>query len=72
MTTYRDLTPEEARALADFADKHGKARWRTKLREQWMAASADPVLQALRNSHGPNWLEGFRLGENGRMVRRRA
>lgn len=58
--TYRDITPEQRRALADYADEHGSG-WKRKLMTEWMRGSAPPELHALRNSHGPEWLEAYEL-----------
>lgn len=57
---YRTLTYEEEIELVKFAVAHGR-RWRRVLSDQWMTASAPPILHALRNSHGPTWLASYRL-----------
>jgi len=54
------LTPDQLRALQDFARRHGP-RWKAHLRELWMRATACPTLHQLRNTHGPSWLDRFRL-----------
>lgn len=58
--TYPDLSDEEQRALLDFAADHGKG-WKPVLRDQWIRATASPVLQRLRDTHGPIWLETLRI-----------
>jgi len=47
-------------ALAAFAALHGR-RWKAELRRQWEAASTEPELHRLRNTHGPTWLDRYRL-----------
>ncbi|WP_371411696.1 hypothetical protein, partial [Paracoccus sp. SY] len=54
------LTVEEREALRAFAAEHGRC-WKAELRQQWMNASASPVLHSLRNRLGPSWLVRFRL-----------
>jgi hypothetical protein len=58
--TIPDLTPEQRTALEAFAAEHGRL-WKSRLRDQWMNASATPELHRLRNTHGPSWLARFRL-----------
>lgn len=73
--TYRDLTPQELEAVHAFASQEGR-RWKAKLNEvYWYNARIwygrepglkfDPMrgtlLHGLRNSHGPDWLAGFKL-----------
>lgn len=50
------LTPEQTLALADWQEQHG-SKWKTALRAAWMHASAPSALHALRNTHGPKWLD---------------
>ena len=57
--TYAPITPGDLDALRRYADKHGR-RWKLQLWGEWMNASAEPTLHALRNSHGPTWLDQFR------------
>jgi hypothetical protein len=57
---YPALSPEAIVALREYAAKHGIC-WKLRLSEDWMRASAPAVLHALRNSHGPAWLERFKL-----------
>lgn len=58
------LTTEELAALQTFAAVHGR-RWKAALRDQWMNASATPVLHRLRNQLGASWLKRFRLPPQG-------
>jgi hypothetical protein len=61
------LTSTQLQALRAFASANGRS-WKQELRSQWMAASAIPVLHALRNTHGPSWLAGFRLNAHHETV----
>ena len=63
MATYRELTADELRAVQAYAAKHGRT-WKQQLRYAWMDASEPGYLQALRNSHGPAWLNTFRLPDS--------
>lgn len=58
------LTCEQEEALQHFAKAHGRT-WKHVLWVQWMQASAAPLLHALRNSHGPNWLATYRIPRAG-------
>lgn len=59
--TLPPLTDHQLRALQVFADRHGR-RWKEQLRQAWMnAAPIGPTLHQLRNTHGPSWLDRFRL-----------
>ena len=58
--TYDPLTPEEVAALTSFAAYAGRY-WKQELRDAWMNASMPGLLHKLRNSHGPSWLEQYRL-----------
>lgn len=60
---YAPLTTEEWLAVSDYALRHGRT-WKEKLRGAWLNASEPGLLQKLRNSHGPTWLQGFALPEN--------
>lgn len=54
-----DIDPETRAALERFAHDHG-TEWKTTLNLAWMrgqSLDAYPGLYALRNSHGPSWLE---------------
>ena len=57
---YRPLTAEETAVVAKYAREHGR-RWKADLREAWANASEPGILQALRNTLGPNWLVSYRL-----------
>lgn len=52
------LTADELAALQAFAAANGRY-WKAELRDQWMKASAAPVLHGLRNRLGPSWLHRF-------------
>lgn len=62
MAKHRELTDEELTCLKVYAAFHGR-QWKAALRQDWRRASAVPQLQALRNSHGTNWLDKFRFPE---------
>lgn len=54
------LTPDQAQALRDYAQRHGRT-WKRQLNHAWMTGQfwpgdAAPLLQQIRNSHGPAWL----------------
>ena len=61
---YAPLSPDELTALESYAAKHGRA-WKARLRDAWMSGGNEEgtggVLRTLRNTHGPRWLEQFRL-----------
>ncbi|TKA94516.1 hypothetical protein FAZ78_21885 [Cereibacter changlensis] len=54
------LTPDQITALADYARQHGRS-WKSRLAQEWQAASAPTDLHRLRNTHGPAWLATLRL-----------
>ncbi|MER9961652.1 hypothetical protein NKJ72_11905 [Mesorhizobium sp. M0045] len=57
------LSAVELAALQRYAAKHGR-RWKSVLRGAWMGhAPYDDggTLRTLRNTHGPSWLDGFKL-----------
>ena len=62
--TSRGRYPPVAQADLDrlrrYADQHGRL-WKSRLWGEWVNASAEPALHALRNTHGPTWLEQFHL-----------
>jgi len=59
--TLPDLTPSQLHSLQIFAALHGRC-WKQHLRAAWMnARGVTPDLHHLRNTHGPSWLDGFRL-----------
>lgn len=61
---FRPLFPDEHRALAAYAAKHGR-NWKAKLREAWMSGGNEEgtggILRTLRNIHGPSWLAIYKL-----------
>ena len=59
-----ELDAEQTAALAAFAAEHGRS-WKAQLRRQWERASANPILHGLRNTHGPTWLDRYRLPKAG-------
>ena len=60
MTKLR-ITPEQLGALLTFARQNGRT-WKSALCKAWLYGNCNvPALQALRNTHGPNWLKTFRL-----------
>lgn len=61
-TTPRDLTGDEMAELQVMRRAFGRT-WKEELRKRWEAADAGPTLQALRNTHGPQWLARFKLPE---------
>lgn len=57
------LSPEEVKALQDYAARHGRP-WKRILNHVWMGEAPyddDPILRRLRNTHGPTWLNRYRL-----------
>jgi hypothetical protein len=71
-----DLTAEQSEALAAFAKEYGR-KWKVQLGQVYWPnarvwenyALPDPkqhgyILHGLRNSHGPAWLDKFRLPGN--------
>lgn len=57
---FAPLTTDQLTALQDYASKHGRT-WKASLREDWYHARLMGPVHALRNSHGPTWLAGFKL-----------
>lgn len=57
---YRELDREELDAILTYAETHGRT-WKSQLNDAWQRAAEPGVLQAIRNSHGPHWLVGFKL-----------
>lgn len=54
---WRPLTEIENNAVRAYAQEHGRT-WKQHLRDSWMnGGDHGPVLQNLRNSHGPTWLD---------------
>ena len=57
----RRIAPEQLGAILRFARRNGRL-WKSKLQKAWLIGTcSDPALQALRNTHGPEWLKSFRL-----------
>ncbi|AUX79315.1 hypothetical protein [Sinorhizobium fredii] len=57
------LTAEQEQALQAYAAKHGR-RWKSVLNHVWMGGPPHDdtgTLRGLRNSHGPTWLQSYRL-----------
>lgn len=57
------LTPEQDAALQAYAARHGR-RWKSILNNAWMGGPPHDdggLLRGLRNSHGPTWLQSYRL-----------
>ncbi len=56
----RPLTDEETSAVCDYASKHGRD-WKSKLRIDWYRARLRGTMHRLRNTHGPEWLDNYKL-----------
>lgn len=57
------LTAKEEQALQAYAIRHGR-RWKSILNHVWMGGAPHDdggTLRRLRNSHGPTWLQSYRL-----------
>jgi len=57
------LDSEQEAALHAYAAKHGR-RWKSILNNVWMGGAPyddGGILGQLRNSHGPTWLQSYRL-----------
>jgi hypothetical protein len=57
------LTPEQEAALQAYAARHGRS-WKSILNNAWMGGPPfddGGLLRRLRNSHGPTWLQSYRL-----------
>ncbi|MBP1847547.1 hypothetical protein J2046_005831 [Rhizobium petrolearium] len=57
------LTEEEVNALQDYAARHGRS-WKRILNNAWMGEAPHDdggILRRLRNTHGPTWLDRYRL-----------
>jgi hypothetical protein len=50
------LMHAQVSALRDYAQAHGEM-WKEQLRTEWLNATAPPLLQHLRNTHGLLWLK---------------
>lgn len=57
---YPALTPDQLAAVVAYAAEHGR-HWKEALRLDWYHARRPGHLHALRNSHGPRWLDAYRL-----------
>ncbi|TCN28624.1 hypothetical protein [Sinorhizobium americanum] len=63
--TLPPLTPEQEVALQAYAARHGR-RWKSILNNAWMGGPPyddGGLLRGLRNSHGPTWLQSYRLSK---------
>ncbi|MBB5553345.1 hypothetical protein [Rhizobium lentis] len=61
--TLPPLTPEQEAALQAYAARHGR-RWKSILNNAWLGGPPyddGGLLRGLRNSHGPTWLQSYRL-----------
>ncbi|CAK7261858.1 MULTISPECIES: hypothetical protein [unclassified Shinella] len=57
------LTEEEVNALQHYAARHGRS-WKRILNNAWMGEAPHDdvgILRRLRNTHGPTWLDRYRL-----------
>jgi len=61
------LTQDQLQQLQQFAVQEGRL-WKGRLRDAWMRGQqpklngeSSATLYALRNTHGPSWLAGYRL-----------
>lgn len=57
------LNPEQEAALQAYAARH-RRRWKSILNDVWMGGAPHDdggILRGLRNSHGPTWLQSYRL-----------
>jgi hypothetical protein len=57
---YPPLMLRQLDALRVYAAEHG-SRWKQHLRTEWIAATGNPLLSHLRQTHGSMWLEKFQL-----------
>ncbi len=58
-TQFAPLDSETQKELATFIAENGKG-WKRKLSDHWMKASLPGLLHRLRNTHGPEWLQGYK------------
>lgn len=58
-----NLTPAEMFELSEFAAWHGE-RWKMHLLSQWQDKKSSRILMRLKESHGPAWLNDFRLSQD--------
>jgi hypothetical protein len=61
-TGYPPLMREQICALQEYAQDHGPD-WKERLRKEWATICMQPLLQHLRNTHGPFWLSHFEFSE---------
>lgn len=57
------LNHDQEAALQAYAAKHGR-RWKSILSDVWMSRPPHDdggLLRGLRNTHGPSWLQSYRL-----------
>ncbi len=57
------LSTEQEAALLAYAARHGR-RWKSILNNVWMGGPPHDdggILRGLRNTHGPTWLQSYRL-----------
>lgn len=58
-----ELDAEQVAALQPYAARHGR-RWKSILNNVWMGGAPyddGGTLRRLRNTHGPSWLQRYRL-----------
>ena len=58
-----ELDAEQVAALQAYAARHGR-RWKSILNNVWMGGAPyddGGILRRLRNTHGPSWLQRYRL-----------
>lgn len=63
LNSLRPLTDTQQSAISIFAQLEGH-NWKSKLRAMWETGTVEECYQTLyrlRNSHGPSWLDGYRL-----------
>lgn len=63
LNSLRPLTDPQQFTISLFAQLEGH-NWKSKLREMWETGTVDESYQTLyrlRNSHGPSWLDAYRL-----------
>lgn len=63
MKMKKQPTLEQLQALLDFSRENGK-NWKQKLSDCWMTGdykgfASSSILQQIRNSFGPSWLDSF-------------
>ncbi|WP_313606820.1 hypothetical protein [Rhizobium sp.] len=57
------MTDDQEVALREYAVRHGR-RWKSILSDVWMGGPPHDdggILRGLRNTHGPTWLQSYRL-----------